>query len=152
MFAAKNEAGMILGFPDSGHVSGYYPNSPEITKQEIETVSKFVESKGLLPENTRLRKCSKGNFKLLIASAEGNPSSKDRDIKETEYNLEGSLSGKTLKLVYGDHDQEMDKIGLQMLKARDAALNDTEHSMCHAYSKSFNTGQYDHHSRVHTAL
>ena len=141
VFAAKDEAGMLLGFPESGHVSGYYPDSPEITRDEIETVSKFVDGKGLLPENTRLRKCSKGNFKLLIASAQADPASSDRDVKEAEFKLDGALAGKTLKLVYGDHDQEMDNISLQMLKAKDTALNSTEQSMCDAYSKSFGTGE-----------
>lgn len=140
IYASQSEAGMLLGYPDSGHVTGYYPNSASITKDEIETVSKFLDGKGLLPENTRLRKTRSGDFKLLIASSEEQPKQDDRDVKGSEYKLEGALAGKTLKLVWGDHTAEMKNISKEMDAARQTALNGVEESMCEAYAKSFRTG------------
>ena len=47
---------MHMGYPDAGHMSTYYPDSPDITKEEITILSKFLAAKSLLPENTRIRK------------------------------------------------------------------------------------------------
>ena len=141
IYASKDEAGMLLGFPDSGHVSGYYPNSSNITKDEIHAISKFVDSKGLLPENTRLSKTSNGNFELLIASGETKPKKDDRDIPEEHYKLDGKLEGRTLKLVWGEHAAEMTNVSKQMTAAQHAALNSVENDMCGAYEKSFRTGE-----------
>lgn len=132
---------MLLGFPESGHVSGYYPDSPNIMKAEIEALSKFADSKGLLPENTRLHKTPDGNFELLIASAEKQPKQNDRDIPEDLYNLDGDLQGKTLKLVWGDHATEMSNVSKQMMAAQQSALNSVEKDMCGAYERSFRSGE-----------
>ena len=61
-------AKMHLGFPDKGHLSAYYPDSPDITQDEIDQISAFMAEKKLLPENTRLTKTKEGDFQLLIAS------------------------------------------------------------------------------------
>ena len=92
---------MHLGYIDSGHVSTYYPDSPDITHAEIEYVSDFLKDQGLMPENTRLRKTSSGDFELLIASAVTEPAT--RDVKQSQWTLEGPVKGKKLTLVYGDH-------------------------------------------------
>lgn len=77
IFAGDDVAKLHLGYPSAGHVSTYYPDSPSITKEEIAGVSDFLEGKGLLPENTRIRKTDDG-FEVLIASALENPSSEQR--------------------------------------------------------------------------
>lgn len=92
---------MHLGYIDSGHISTYYPDSPDITHAEIEYVSDFLKDQGLMPENTRLRKTSSGDFELLIASAVTEPAT--RDVKQSQWTLEGPVKGKKLTLVYGDH-------------------------------------------------
>lgn len=92
---------MHLGYIDSGHISTYYPDSPTITQAEIEYVSDFLKDQGLMPENTRLRKTSSGDFELLIASAVTEPAT--RDVKQSQWTLECPVKGKKLTLVYGDH-------------------------------------------------
>lgn len=94
-----------LGYPDEGHVSTYYPDSPGITKKDIELVSDFLKDQSLMPENSRLRKTSGGDFEVLIASAVKKPSV--HDTKQLEWTLDGELKGKKVKLVYGDHAKEM---------------------------------------------
>ena len=131
---------MHLGYP-GGHMSTYYPDSPDITEEEIRVVDNFLASKGLLPENTRLRKLQNGDFELLIASAIQNPPLEDRDAGQSaQWTLDGKLTGKKLVLVYGDHLEEMAQIAVEIKKAGLEAANDTQKHMMDAYAKSFGTG------------
>lgn len=142
IFASDKQGLLHLGFPDEGHLTTYYPDSPEITKDEIGAVSKWMEDKGLLPENTRLRKTKAGVFELLIASATTSVPNKGGDIgKDTEYVIsEGPLAGKTVKLVYGDYAKEMDAIARFIKQAADNAENETQQKMHLAYNESFDAG------------
>lgn len=128
-----------MGYPSAGHVSTYYPDSPSITKEEITGVSDFLESKGLLPENTRISKTSDG-FSVLIASASSNPSSEERDLKDSEWTLD---DGKKVKLVFGDYSKEMETIAHHIEEAKKYAANDNEREMMEEYSKSFRTGSLE---------
>jgi dipeptidyl-peptidase-3 len=140
IYATEHVGLMHLGYPDAGHLSTYYPDSPNITKQDIALISSFLESKKLLPENTRIRKTPQG-FEVLIASAESAPSL--RDIPESEWDLEAPLAGKKLKLVFGDHSREMDTIAQAIENAQKYAANDNETTMMKEYAKSFRTGSLE---------
>lgn len=118
---------MHLGYPSAGHLSTYYPDSPDITQEEIDYVSEFLKEQKLLPENTRLQKLKSGDFDVLVASATSNPS--EHDTEKTEWTLEGPLKGKKLRLVYGDHKVEMDKIAIALKEAEKYAANDNEKAM-----------------------
>jgi dipeptidyl-peptidase-3 len=133
---------MLLGYPSAGHVSTYYPSSASITNDEIDAVSKFMAAKGLLPENTRLRKTSDGDFELLIASGIASPPPREIDTidQQTKYAALPELGGKTLTLVYGDHREEMAKIALHIKKAGNSADNATQEEMMDWYAKSFGSG------------
>ena len=132
---------MHLGYPGAGHVSTYYPDSPDISKEEIAGVSDFLEGKGLLPENTRVKKTAEG-FDVLIASALDSPDSKQRDLKESEWTLG---DGKKAKLVFGDHAKEMKTISEHFEKAKKYAANETEEKMVEEYAKAFSTGSMEAH-------
>ncbi|KAI9850202.1 MAG: hypothetical protein M1824_003585 [Vezdaea acicularis] len=140
-FASSKKSENHLGYIDQGHVSTYYPDSPSITKAEIQGVGDFLESKGLLVENTRLQKLSNGDFQVLIASAvlqqpkEGN----DTGV-ETSWELPGPLSGKKLSLKFGDYQKEMEKVVENLYNASRNALNDNQRHMHREYIKSFETG------------
>lgn len=142
LYEGTSEGELHMGYPDAGHVSTYYPDSADITKEEIATVSDFLESKKLLPENTRLRKTGEG-FEVLIASASTNPSAEERDLNESEWTLEGKLAGKKVKLVFGDHFIEMGKIADAISKAGRYAANPTEEKMMGEYEKSFASGSLE---------
>lgn len=139
IFTGDDVAKLHLGYPSAGHVSTYYPGSPDITKEEIAGVSDFLESKGLLPENTRVRKTSEG-FDILIASAEEDPAAGDRDLKESEWTMG---DGKKVKLVFGDYQKEMKTIADNFTKAKEYAANDTQSNMMEQYAKSFRTGSLE---------
>lgn len=139
MYATKDAAPMHFGYPP--HMSTYYPDSPSITKEEIELVGQFLDQKRLLPENTRLRKTEKGDFEVLIASALKSPPPDACDVGEiTKWELDGRLKGKTLSLIYGDHIEEMAKIALNIKKAEQNAANETQRKMHEEYAKAFSTG------------
>ncbi len=142
LFASKDAGLMHLGYPDEGHLTSYYPDSPDITKEEIALIGDFLEKKGFLVENTRLKKLpSHGGYDLLIASGVTHPPPSDIDAGDvTEWELEGKLQGKKLRLVFGDHQEEMAKIALEIKKAKQNASNDTEKKMHDEYAKSFATG------------
>lgn len=142
MFSAGSSGLMHLGYPDEGHLTTYYPESPDVTKPELTAVANWMEKKGLLPENTRLLKKSSDVFEILIASAQSSVPSEGGDIgKETDFKVDdGVLAGKTIRLVYGDHSKEMAAIAKNISKAADNADNDTQQSMHTEYAKSFDNG------------
>lgn len=144
IYETKDPALMHLGYPENGHMTTYYPDSPSITKEEIGLIGDFLEKKKLLLENTRLRKTNHGNFELLIASGVKNPPAADRDAGDVdEFNLEGKLEGKKLKLVFGDCVEEMAKIALSIKNAGQHADNETEEKMHDEYAMSFGTGSLE---------
>ncbi|KAK4957504.1 hypothetical protein LTR10_005469 [Elasticomyces elasticus] len=128
-------ARMHLGYPDAGHVSTYYPDSPDITQAEIEKVAVFLKDQQLMPENTRLRKTKSGDYEVLIASAVTEPAKRDTD--KTSWTLD---DGKKLRLVYGDYQREMHKIADNTSEAQKHALNDEESKMQSQYFTSFHDG------------
>lgn len=144
IFSCDKQTLMHLGFPDAGHMSAYYPDSPDITKDEINAVSAWMGSKGLLPENTRLRK-SGDTFELLIASANTAVPANGGDIgKETQYTVEdGPIKGKTIKLVYGDYSAEMKTAAAYIREAAANADNEDQKKMHLAYADSFETGSLE---------
>jgi dipeptidyl-peptidase-3 len=54
IFPAAEPGLMHLGFPEDGHLTTYYPDSPTITKSEIGAVGAFLESKGMLVVSIRV--------------------------------------------------------------------------------------------------
>lgn len=141
IYETKTPELMHLGYTDAGHTTTYYPESPGITKEEIQIVSDVLESNKLLVENTRLKKLSSGDFELLIASGIKNPPTSERDLGDVdEIPLTGKLEGKSLKLVFGDHLNDMAAAALEAKKAEKVASNDNQKRMLEDYAKSFGAG------------
>jgi len=145
LYETKVAGHMHLGYPPT-HLTTYYPESPKITQDEIAAVSDFLKEKKLLPENTRLRKLSSGDFELLIASAEQSPSKTDRDVAEESWTLNVEpVKGKKVSLRFGDHSREMATIADAIKNAKAHASNDLERSMHAEYEKSFRAGSMNAH-------
>lgn len=146
IFATEDAALMHLGYPEQGHMTTYYPDSPDITKDEIQTIQDVMEANELMPENTRIRKEKDGNFSLLIASGIKNPPATERDLGDKEFlELTGKLEGKKLTLVFGDYLNEMATAALEIKRAKKVALNETEEKMLEEYAKSFGAGSMNAH-------
>lgn len=141
IYETNDTALMHLGYPEAGHLTAYYPDSPTITKEEISIVGDVLEEKKLLIENTRLRKLPSGDFDLLIASGVTNPPASERDLGDvSSLELTGKLAGKKLNLVFGDYQEEMAKIALEFKKAKKEAANEIEEKMLEEYTRTFSTG------------
>ncbi|KAI9887412.1 MAG: hypothetical protein M1823_000749 [Watsoniomyces obsoletus] len=141
IYAHEDLRRMHLGYIDDGHVSQYYPDSPTITKEDIISIGEFVGARGLALYNTRLRKTLEGDFDLLIASVDTAPPADGGDMgPQTEWELEGTLKGKKLRLVYGDHSQELEYISRAIEGAQKHAANETQATMHAEYARSFRTG------------
>lgn len=143
IFSADKPGLLHLGFTDDGHMTNYYPESPDITRQEIEAVNAWMRDAGLLPENTRVKKCGGDVYEILIASAVSPTDvSKGGDIgRDVEHTVsDGVLKGKTIKLVYRDHETEMSMISSYIQKAQENAENSMQESMHKSYATSFGEG------------
>lgn len=139
IYSTAPEAKNLLGYPDAGHVSAYYPDSPDITKTEIDAIQAFMGSNSILSENTRLQKISDKEFHLLVASSAATPPSTS---DKTEFTLP---DGKVLKLVYGDYSKEMAGIAAACTAASENSANDTQKAMWTEYARSFTTGSLEAH-------
>ncbi|KAI9842780.1 MAG: hypothetical protein M1838_002978 [Thelocarpon superellum] len=139
---ATQDAGLLhLGYPEEGHLTTYYPNSPSITKEEITIVGDLLEAHSLAAYNTRLRKLESGDFEVIIASSELSPPTEARDVGDaTDLDLGGKLAGKKLNFVYGDYAKEMTEIVTAIEGAESNALNITQQKMLQQYARSFRTG------------
>ncbi|KAJ5653465.1 hypothetical protein N7490_000468 [Penicillium lividum] len=144
IYETSEQSMMHLGYPTSGHMTTYYPDSPTISKDEITTIGNLMEKKGLALENTRIRKTTSGDFELLIASGISNPPARDRDLGDVDtFELGGSLEGKTVRLVFGDYLEEMAKISHSIKQAERNAANDNQKRMLESYARTFGTGSIE---------
>ncbi|KAK6353832.1 hypothetical protein TWF730_008255 [Orbilia blumenaviensis] len=123
----------LLGYPPE-HMSAYYPDSPAITKADIETCGETFVSNGVLVEHTRLKQLKDGNFEMLVASE-----------KTGEGSTYETKDGRKITTVYGDHSEEMKVMADELDGARKSALNDTQEKMMEEYVKSFREGSLEAH-------
>ncbi|WPK25978.1 hypothetical protein PUMCH_003320 [Australozyma saopauloensis] len=133
----------LLGWPESGHLSNYYPHSEKtITKEEVEAVNSFLASKGIMPENTRVTKDSDEKFIVHVASA--------KTTNETGYYPDEILklaNGAIIVFRFGDHSKEFAEIVKHMEAAKKVAANDTQSEMIEFYRESFDTGSMNAHKK-----
>lgn len=129
----------LLGWPEKGQLSGYYPNSASvITKDEIDAVNSALAETGIMPENTRVVKKSDTEFVVLVASALSENS--------TDYYPESlPLSKGTVTIQFGDHSKEFAEIVKNMKEAGKYVANDTQKKMVEFYAESFETGSMNAH-------
>lgn len=127
--AARN----LIGFPQDGHVSGYY--SENIQNEDIKIVQDFLEKEKIDPLNTRLFKDENGDFTLHIAAAEQASASNIYDLP----------NGKKIQVSYDDFQPYMSKIAQAIHDALPYTANETQKSMLEAYYTSFKNGSIDAH-------
>lgn len=133
IYAIQPRARTLLGYPDAGHVTGYYTDN--VTQADIKAVQKWYEGRGKDALNTRLFKRSDGVFELRIASADTLPTEK-HDVPD--------LDGK-LEVVYGDFAAEMKGVADELEQAIQYAANEHQKKMLEAYVEHFRTGDIDKH-------
>lgn len=108
-----------------------------MSRQEIANVSKILGKHAIGPENTRVRKVVDGantSYQVLQASADVGASTELGSID----GLDGSV-----RVMTGDHSQELVKVCSELAKAREYAANDIQATVLDQYIESFKTGSLD---------
>ncbi|KAL9037456.1 MAG: hypothetical protein Q9214_005698 [Letrouitia sp. 1 TL-2023] len=126
-----------LGYPSKETQSTYYPSSLSITAEEAANISRAMETNGILPENTRVRKTiqdSKIVFEVLQASVETSDSS--QGIVTQDPNA-------SIRIVKGDHTQELARICNHLQLAAQYAANPRQKQFLEQYQQSFQTGDLE---------
>lgn len=103
----------------------------------------FLDLKEIRSENTRLTKKTENEeviFELLVASA-NTPAFKECRIMGTNSTADGT----TLRVVYGDHSEDLARIISCLEKAMEYAANENQTSMIDSYIESFKTGSIEAH-------
>ncbi|CAO3581479.1 unnamed protein product [Absidia cylindrospora] len=130
IYSVEPVAHNLLGYPDRGHLSGYY--SENVTKDDIKQVQSYLETVNIDPLNTRLFKVDKG-FELLIASSEQWTESHTLD------------DGTHLAFVYGDFHKQMAKVAENIRCSIPVAANINQERMLNSYYDSFKSGSIEEH-------
>ncbi|KAJ5483594.1 hypothetical protein N7530_002840 [Penicillium desertorum] len=126
IYETSEESMMHLGYPKQGHMTTYYPDSRQSHRRKSQQLT------------------SSGDFELLIASGVSSPPVRDRDLGDVvAFELDGDLKGKTLHLVFGDHQEEMAKIAHSVKQAGLAAANENQKKMLDSYALSFGAGSIE---------
>jgi dipeptidyl-peptidase III len=123
-----------LGFPSDIAQSAYYPGVSCISRNEISRITKILEENSISPENTRLRKNDsdgRPSFDVLQASVE---------VDNLAQELSRRDSGESVRLVRGDHSQELKKICECLEEALRYVANPLQEQTLTKYLESFRTG------------
>lgn len=135
-----------LGFPSDVAQSSYYPGNLKISREEIATVSSVLEAECIHPENTRIRKCMSGNnntitYDVLQASV-AIDTQPPRILQTTKLESGGGGEAK-IRLIRGDHSDELARICSCLQEAQKFAANPTQEKFLSEYVESFTTGEIE---------
>jgi dipeptidyl-peptidase-3 len=133
IYSVEPVARNLIGFPEEGHISGYY--SQNVTNEDIKLVQEFLNKEKINPLNTRLFKDENGDFRLVVAAAED-------DIATKSYELD---NGQKIQVSYNDFQPYMNKIAQAIRDATPYVANDTQKQMLEQYYTSFRNGSVDAH-------
>lgn len=134
-----------LGFPSGVAQSSYYPGDLQISREEIAAVSSVLEAECIHPENTRIRKCMSGNnnavtYDVLQASVAVD-TQPPRKLRTTT--LASGGGAVTIRVIRGDHSDELTSICSYLQEARKFAANPTQEKFLSEYVESFTTGEIE---------
>ncbi|KAK6464589.1 dipeptidyl-peptidase [Scheffersomyces coipomensis] len=136
----------LLGWPENGHISGYYPGVIDISKAEATDVNEALADKGIMPENTRVEKKGDKEFIVHVASAE--------TVNTTDYYPKEVITtkgGNQVTIQFGDHSKEFKHIVENLEEAAKYVANDTQATFVKYYAESFNTGSMNAHKKSQIA-
>ena len=123
-----------LGYPAELTQSAYYPGETPIGSDEVSYVSEVMEKHGIHPENTRLRKIYEGGdtvFEILQASVERSDAVNVSEAQDPRG---------TIRMIKGDHSQELELICNNLRAATQYAANPRQTQFLEQYIQSFETG------------
>ncbi|KAL4893275.1 peptidase family M49-domain-containing protein [Aspergillus ambiguus] len=120
-----------LGCPSALTQTTYYlgKDCMEYLK-DFSSIAELMEEQGIQPENTRLRRTGSCYDILQASVAEG----------ESGCFLTDTLPGKTIRLVKGDHREELERICQWIKEATNYASNSSQKQMLQQLLESFTSG------------
>lgn len=128
-----------LGFPDRPATSAYY--SADITKEQIELVTAYMNEKGISPYNTRLFTAGQKDgvpvLELRLAAAV------PKTLKSSEL-----YKGAYIHIVAGDYNQRLADVVQHLEDALPYCANENQVKMIESYIKSFRDGSIDDHKEA----
>ncbi|KAF9158625.1 hypothetical protein DFQ26_007399 [Actinomortierella ambigua] len=131
IYELEPEGRRFLGYPDQGHVIGYY--SENFTKKDIDLVQAALEANDISSLNTRAFKHADGTYEVRVASAQ-----KGGD-KIVHHN------GTNIRLVFGDFSDALTKVSDSFRAALPSVANEHEKKMVESYIETFTTGSIEAH-------
>jgi dipeptidyl-peptidase III len=133
----------VLGFPGSGGMCGFYPDSPDIEQLEIEQLQKYLMGNGYFLQNTRLQKSRRENgtvlYRVLIASVNDHAPAE----KGTKYDPIDYESNKTIEFKFGDHSRDLNRACIWLKKGLSVASSDAERRYIQELVNFFQSGDID---------
>ena len=108
-----------------------------VTAEELAYVSHAMETNGILPENTRVRKIEEHGqtvFEVLQASVERNTQ---------DQRLVSSNGTRSVRLLKGDHDSALASVCVSLHKAVQYAANPRQTQFLNQYQQSFQSGDLE---------
>ncbi|KAE9403756.1 dipeptidyl-peptidase III [Gymnopus androsaceus JB14] len=137
IYATEPAPSLFIGKRSEGHVSNYYLGEV-MSDDEVADVQTAAEDLKLDILTTRVKKNGPGDFTLLVASVQSNPSA-----------VHDSMSGKTgkfkLTIEYGDHAAALKRAAASLEEAKKFTANAHQTNMISKYIDSFNTGSIQDH-------
>ena len=128
-----------LGFPSEVAQSTYYPSNVRIKQEEIERVSKILETRGVYPENTRIEKIFEdGQTVYRVLQASTNTGSNSSHLR---ISIPGSSD--TIIIIPGDHADELKAVCQQLKEAKEYAANPQQKAVIDQYLETFKTGDVE---------
>lgn len=125
-----------LGYPGPFTQTAYYLGDESLrSREDLNAVSNAMENNAILPENTRVRRSGtleNPSYEILQAS-----------VEEDEYVVEAKdkpSSSVPVRVVRGDHKDELERVCQYIQEAIEHASNDTQRLMLEKIHGSFLTG------------
>lgn len=134
-----------IGKPSAGHLSNYYPDSQDITDDEINEVQALCDFHHLSTLNTRLIKRSANEFTLLIASSSN---SLDSSFPSTPLPSKPGQKSPTINLQAADFSVPMSKVCEALQEAKKYCGTPLREKMLEDYLECFKTGNMNAHKEA----
>ncbi|KAF9236417.1 peptidase family M49-domain-containing protein [Melanogaster broomeanus] len=142
IYAVTPESSLFIGKRSEGRVSNYYLGEV-ITDEEVAAVQEAAEKLGVDILNTRVRKNGAGDFTLLVASVQRQPS--------TFHEISAKIDSAKLTVEYGDFSESLTKVVAALREAKKYTANENQTAMLEGYINSFETGSIEEHKKGSTA-
>ncbi|GFF48981.1 dipeptidyl peptidase III [Aspergillus lentulus] len=130
-----------LGVPSDTSQSTYYLGDETLTDmEEVSAISKLMESSKIFPENTRLRKSVTTEGEITLRTYDILQASIEEDEATLQEPDDHSPNGTRIRLVRGDHKEELKKINQSLEEAVNYAANWQQQKLLAGIAESFSSG------------